>query len=81
MHKTETEIAKWMDEARRYADHIYCYDIVTDHHDTARENAKLGANVYQFVEWAGEQHGLDRADQDWGINTGKVFHRAFAYTA
>jgi len=79
MIKTETEIAKWMDEARRYSQHIWCYDVVADVHEAARENAKLGSNVYQFVEWAGEKVDLDRADQDWGINTGKVFMKVFAY--
>ena len=67
---------KWMHEARRYSLHIWCYeDLIEDHMDTTLAAFDAGQDVYEFVEQLGDDYGLMRADQDWGINSGRRFDR------
>lgn len=72
---TEKEV-EWLAEARRYADHRYCYKQMVDEHIEFFNAMYLGdANPYDTVDVFGEKYDLDRADDSatWGINSGKEF--------
>jgi hypothetical protein len=66
---TNPSTEAWLAEARRYAHHIWCYEgMVDENPEVFLEAARQGNNVYDFVREAGEEHDLDRADQNWGIH-------------
>lgn len=66
----------WIIEARRYAGHIWCYEgLVDDFPESASEAFERGDDPYEYVLAFGERYDLDRADQNWGINSGVTFEK------
>jgi hypothetical protein len=66
----------WMREARRYAKHIWCYeDLIDDHPESTEAAFNAGLDVYSYVEDLGDKYDLDRADQNWGINSDTLFEK------
>jgi hypothetical protein len=73
---------EWIAEARRYADHIWCYpQLIDDFPEAVEISFTLGENPYSFVEYLGEKYDLDRADRHWGINSDKEFDKKPEFTS
>lgn len=70
---------KWLREAKRWAEHAYCYEGMVDEFPEHFEREfEQGMNPYESVDLFGNDAGLDRADSmaTWGINAGKTFVKA-----
>lgn len=67
---------KWMREARRYAEHVYCYaGMVAEFPDDFDRAFSAGEQPYDAVDAFGDRVGLERCDQFYGVNSGKEFVR------
>lgn len=68
---------KWMKEARRWAQHAYCYEGMVDEFPEEFEAAYLkGNNPYDAVDLFAVDADLDRADGFYGINSDREFVKA-----
>lgn len=68
---------KWLAEARRWADHAYCYGgMVDEFPEHFVSHFEAGADPYEAVDAFGGDADLDRQDGFYGINSGKTFVRA-----
>jgi hypothetical protein len=68
---------KWLDEAKRYAEHAYCYGGMVPEFPEFFANAfAQGDDPYKAVDDFGDDGGLDRQDGFYGINSDKKFVKA-----
>ena len=64
------DMETWMGLCRKYAQHVYCYgDLVSDAEESFARAYEAGETVQNAVLDIGEE--LDRADCNWGVNSGK----------
>ena len=65
---------KWLREAKRWAQHAYCYEGMVDEFPEHFEREfGQGFDPYESVDLFANDAGLDRADGFYGINSNKSF--------